>query len=108
MRRNRYAEEEMVFALKQIELRTSISDVCRKLSVSEQTFYRWRNKFGGMLPSVMKCLKQLEEENTKLKKLVANICLDKAMLQDVLSKNGKTCRSAGSSGLLAGHILCQL
>ena len=86
MKRSRYTEEQIAFALKQADLGTPISDVCRKLGVSEQTFYRWRNKFSGMLPSDMKRLKQLEEENTKLKKLVADLSLDKAMLQDVLSK----------------------
>ena len=74
------------FALKQAELGTPVSEVCRKLGVSEQTFYRWKNRFGGMLPSDMKRLKQLEEENAKLKKLVADLSLDKVMLQDVLSK----------------------
>ena len=86
MKRSKYTEEQIAFALKQAELGTSISDVCRKLGVSEQTFYRWKNKYGGMLPSDMKRLKQLEEENGKLKKLVADLSLDKAMLQDVLSK----------------------
>ena len=86
MKRSRYTEEQIAFALKQADLGTPISDVCRKLGVSEQTFYRWRNKFSGMLPSDMKRLKRLEEENTKLKKLVADLSLDKAMLQDVLSK----------------------
>ena len=64
-----------------------MSEVCRKLGVTEQSFYRWKKKYGGMLPSDMKKLKQLEEENTKLKKLVADLSLDKVMLQDVLSKN---------------------
>jgi len=64
-----------------------VSEVCRKLGVTEQSFYRWKKKYGGMLPSDMKKLKQLEEENTKLKKLVADLSLDKVMLQDVLSKN---------------------
>jgi putative transposase len=79
MKRSRYTEEQIAFALKQADLGTPISDVCRKLGVSEQTFYRWRNKFSGMLPSDMKRLKQLEEENTKLKKLVADLSLDKAI-----------------------------
>jgi len=74
------------FALKQAELGTPVNEVCRKLGVSEPTFYRWKSKFGGMLPSDMKRLKQLEEENAKLKKLVADLSLDKVMLQDVLSK----------------------
>ena len=79
MKRSRYTEEQIAFALKQADLGTPISDVCRKLGVSEQTFYRWRNKFSGMLPCDMKRLKQLEEENTKLKKLVADLSLDKAI-----------------------------
>jgi putative transposase len=67
-------------------LGTPISEVCRKFGIAEQTFYRWKNKYGGMLPSDMKRLKQLEEENAKLKKLVADLSLDKLMLQDVLTK----------------------
>lgn len=86
MKKSRYTEEQIAFALKQAELGTPVSEVCRKLGVSEPTFYRWKSKFGGMLPSDMKRLKQLEEENAKLKKLVADLSLDKVMLQDVLSK----------------------
>jgi putative transposase len=86
MKRNRYTEEQISFALKQAELGTPVEEVCRKLGVSEQTFYRWKTKYGGLMPSEMKRLKQLEEENAKLKKLVADLSLDKIMLQDVLSK----------------------
>ena len=86
MKKSRYTEEPIAFALKQAELGTPVNEVCRKLGVSEPTFYRWKSKFGGMLPSDMKRLKQLEEENAKLKKLVADLSLDKVMLQDVLSK----------------------
>lgn len=87
MKKNQYTEEQIAFALKQAEHGTSVSEVCRKLGIAEQTFYRWKKKYYGMLPSDLKRLKQLEEENTKLKKLVADLSLDKAMLQDVLSKN---------------------
>ena len=86
MKKSRYTEEQIAFALKQAELGTPVNEVCRKLGVSEPTFYRWKSKFGGMLPSDMKRLKQLEEENAKLKKLVADLSLDKVMLHDVLSK----------------------
>jgi len=86
MNKSKYTEEQIAFALRQAELGTSVADVCRKLGVSEQTFYRWKSKYGGMLPSDMKRLKQLEEENAKLKKLVADLSLDKLMLQDVISK----------------------
>ena len=62
-------EEQITFALKHAELSTPISEVCRKLGIAEQTFYRWKSKYGGMLPSDMKRLRQLEEENAKPKKL---------------------------------------
>ncbi len=87
MKKSNYTEEQIAFALKQAELGTPISEVCRKLGIAEQTFYRWKSKYGGMLPSDMKRLRQLEEENAKLKKkLVADLSLDKLMLQDVLTK----------------------
>ena len=86
MKKSNYTEEQIAFALKQVELGTPVSEVCRKLGIAEQTFYRWKNKYGGMLPSDMKRLRQLEEENARLKKLVADLSLDKVMLQDVLTK----------------------
>ena len=87
MKKGQYTEEQIAFALQQAEHGTPVGEICRKLGVSEQSFYRWKKKYGGMLPSEVKKLKQLEEENGKLKKLVADLSLDKAMLQDVLSKN---------------------
>ena len=72
MKKSKYTEEQIAFALKQVELGTPVSEVCRKLGIAEQTFYRWKSKYGGMLPSDMKRLRQLEEENVKLKKLVAD------------------------------------
>ena len=86
MKKKRYTEEQIAFASQQAEHGTPVVEVCRKLGVTEQTFYRWRKKYADMLPSDMKKLKQLEEENNRLKKLVADLSLDKAMLQDVLSK----------------------
>jgi putative transposase len=73
-------------ALKQADTGTPVAEVVRKMGISEQTFYRWKKKFGDMLPSEVKKLRQLEEENRRLKQLVADLSLDKAMLQDVLSK----------------------
>jgi len=64
----------------------SVEEVCRKMGISDATFYNWRNKYGGLGPSELRRLKQLEEENAKLKRLVADLSLDKAMLQDVLSR----------------------
>lgn len=69
---------------------TPVSEVCRKVGVTEQTIYRWKKKYGDMLPSEIKRLRQLEEENAKLKKLVADLSLDKVMLQDVLSKGRRS------------------
>ncbi len=86
MKKAKFTDEQIAFVLKQVEVGTPVDEVCRKVGVSEQTFYRWKSKFGGMLPSDIKRLKQLEEENRKLKQLVADLSLDKIMLQDVLSK----------------------
>ncbi|WP_345427037.1 IS3 family transposase [Halioxenophilus aromaticivorans] len=86
MKRSRYTEEQIAFALKQAELGTPVPEVCRKMGVSDATFYNWRKKYGGLGPSELKRLKQLEEENHRLKKLVADLSLDKAMLQDVVGK----------------------
>lgn len=86
MKKTKYSEEQIAFVLKQVEMGASIEDVCRKIGISEQTYYRWKTKYNGLLPSDVKKLKQLEEENRKLKQLVAELSLDKSMLQDVLSK----------------------
>lgn len=86
MKRSRYTEEQIAFALKQAELGTPVPEVCRKMGVSDATFYNWRKKYGGLGPSELKRLKQLEEENQRLKKLVADLSLDKAMLQDAVAK----------------------
>ena len=90
MKKSRFTEEQSVFALKQAELGTPVPEVCRKLGISDATFYTWRKKYGGISPSELKHMRQLEEENLRLKKLVADLSLDKAMLQDVLAK--KNCR----------------
>jgi len=86
MKRKRYADEQIAFALRQAENGTSVEEVCRKLGVSEATFYRWKKQFAGMGVVEIRRLKQLEEENAKLKRLVADLSLDKTMLQDVLRK----------------------
>ena len=86
MKKLRFTEEQIAYALKQAELGTPVTEVCRKMGVSEQSFYRWKKKYGGLGPSELRRLKQVEEENRQLKKLVADLSLDKLMLQDVLSK----------------------
>jgi putative transposase len=72
MKKSRYTEEQIALALKQAELGTSVAEVCRKMGVSEATFFRWKQKSSGLGPSELRRLRQLEEENTKLRKLVAD------------------------------------
>ena len=79
MRRARFSERQIVFILQQAEEGLAVEDVCRKAGISEQTYYRWRKKYGGSMPSEMKRLKLLGEENVRLKRLVADFSLDKAM-----------------------------
>jgi putative transposase len=86
MKRSRFSEQQIAFILRQAEEGTPIAEVCRKAGVSEATYYNWRKKYGGLMPSEMKRLKQLEEENAKLKKIVADLSLDKEMLQDVIKR----------------------
>jgi len=86
MKKKRFTEPQVAFVLKQAETGVSVGEVCRKAGISEQTFYRWKQKYGGMLPSEMKKYKQMEEENARLKRLVADLSLDKEMLQEVLRK----------------------
>lgn len=86
MKTSRFSEQQIAFILKQAEDGTTVEEVCRKAGISVQTYYRWRSKYGGLMPSEMKRLKQLEEENVRLKRLVANLSLDKEMLQDVIRR----------------------
>jgi putative transposase len=86
MRKSKFTEEQIVYALKQAELGVPVLDVCRKYGVSEQTFYRWRKKYGGLETGELRRLKQLEDENRKLRQLVADLSLDKHVLQDVIAK----------------------
>jgi len=81
-----FSEGQGAFALRQAESGTSVVEVIRKLGVSEQIFYRWKKRFAGLGIAELRRLRTLEEENRKLKQLVADLSLDKKMLQDVLSK----------------------
>jgi putative transposase len=86
MKRKRYSDEQIAFALRQAESGTAVEEICRKMGISEPTFYRWKKQFAGMGVPEIRRLKQLEDENSKLKKLVADLTLDRAMLQDVLKR----------------------
>lgn len=86
MKKSRFTEEQIAYALRQAETGTSVAEVIRKMGISEQTFYRWKKQYAGMGVAELRRLRQLEEENAKLKRLVADLSLDKVMLQDVLTK----------------------
>ena len=86
MKKSRFSEEQIAFALKQAETGTSVAEVIRRMGISEQTFYRWKKLYGGLGTGGLRRLKQLEEENRKLKQLIADLSLDKHILQGVLSK----------------------
>ncbi|HBY5596829.1 transposase, partial [Klebsiella pneumoniae] len=89
MKKTRYTEEQIAFALKQAETGTRVEEVCRKMGISEATFYNWKKKFGGMGVTELRRLRQLEEENQRLKRLVADLSLDKEMLQEVIKKSSE-------------------
>jgi len=89
MKKSRFTESQIVFALKQSETGVKVEEVCRKMGISEATFYNWKKKFGGLGITELRRLRQLEEENSQLKKLVADLSLDKQILQDVLKKSFK-------------------
>ena len=86
MKKSKFTDEQIAFALKQAEVGSKVTEVCRKMGISEATFCNWKKKYGGLGVSELRRLKQLEEENRQLKKLVADLSLDKQMLQDVLAK----------------------
>jgi putative transposase len=86
MKRSEFNEAQISSVLRQADEGTAVGEICRKAGISEATFYNWKKKYAGLMPSEMKRLRMLEEENGKLKKIVADLSLDKAMLQDVLSK----------------------
>jgi putative transposase len=86
VKKKRFSVEQITAVLQQVSGGVPVGDVCRQVGVSEQTFYRWKKEYAGMLPSEARELKQLRDENLKLKRLVADLSLDKVMLQDVVQK----------------------
>ena len=87
MKRSKFSEEQIAYALRQVEAGTPASDVCRQLGVSEATFYAWKKKYAHLGVSELRRLRQLEDENNRLKRLVADLTLDKHMLSEALRKN---------------------
>ena len=87
MKKTKFTEQQIAFALKQAETGVKVEEVCRKMGISEATFYNWKKKYGGLGVTELRRLRQLEDENNRLKQIVADLTLDKQMLQDVLKKN---------------------
>lgn len=86
MKKSKFSEAQIAFILKQADDGTAVGEVCRKAGISEATFYNWRKKYAGLMPTEMRRLRQLEEENGRLKRIVADLSLDKEMLQDVIRR----------------------
>ena len=86
MKKSKFTEAQIAFILQQADEGTAVAEVCRKAGISDATFYNWRKRYGGMIPSELKRMRQLEDENNRLKKIVADLTLDKAMLQDVVRR----------------------
>ena len=86
MKKSRFSEEQIVTALKQVDLGVAVEEVCRKYGISQQTYYRWRKQYGELSASELRRLKELERENRQLKQLVADLSLDKQILQEVVAK----------------------
>jgi putative transposase len=86
MKKSKFTEDQIVFAIKQFETGTRVDEISRQMGISQATFFNWKKKYGSMGVSELRKLRQLEEENQQLKKLVADLSLDKQMLQDVIKK----------------------
>ena len=86
MKASKFTEAQKAFILKQGEEGTPVAEVCRKAGISQATYFNWKKKYAGLLPTEMKRLKQLEDENARLKKIVADLTLDREMLQDVIRR----------------------
>ena len=89
MKKTKFTDQQIAYALRQAETGTRVGEVCRKMGISEATFYNWKNKYGGLGVSEVRRLKQLEEENSRLKRMVVDLSLDKQMLQEILQKSFK-------------------
>ncbi len=86
MRKSKFSEEQIAMALRQAEAGTPVAQICRKLGISQSTFFRWKKQFGGMGVAELRELRQLRDENRRLKQLVADLSLDKSILQESLRK----------------------
>lgn len=108
MKRSRFTEEQVVYALRQAESGTPVGDVCRQLGVAEATFYTWKKKYAHLGVSELRRLRQLEEENARLKRLVADLSLDKHMLSEALRKKSEARPAPRTRPLVSGDLLGEL
>jgi putative transposase len=104
VKRKRFSVEQIVAVLKQAEFGMAVSDLTRQMGISEQTFYRWKKQYAGLQSDRVRELKHLQDENTRLKKLVADLSLDKAILQDISQKNGSARVEAPGGELRGGSL----
>lgn len=104
MKKSKFTEAQIVFALQQAETGVTVAEVCRKLGISEATFYSWKKKYSGLGPVELRRLRQLEEENAQLKRIVADLTLDKQMLQDVLKKSSEGPATPAAGEHAAGGV----
>jgi transposase-like protein len=86
MKASKFTEAQKAFILKQGEEGTSVAEICRKAGIGRSTYFAWKKRYGGLLPDEMRRLKQLEDENARLKRIVADLTLDRQMLQDVVRR----------------------
>jgi putative transposase len=104
MKKSRYSEEQIIGILKQHEAGVKTADLCREHGISAATFYGWKSKFGGMDVSEAARLRQMEDENRRLKQLVADLSLDKEMLKAVIRKTDGACRAEERGGVRRGGV----
>jgi putative transposase len=108
MKRSKFSEEQVAYALRQVEAGTPVGDVCRQLGVSEATFYAWKKKYAHLGVSELRRLRQLEDENGRLKRLVADLTLDKHMLSEALRKTREARAPSGTGRVVSGDVPGQL
>ena len=86
MKASKFSDAQKAFIIKQGEEGTPVAEICRKAGISQATYFNWKKKYAGMMPSEMKRLRELEQENAQLKRIVADLTLDKSMLQDIVRR----------------------
>src|SRR5262249_22296328 len=108
MKRSKFSEEQVAYALRQVEAGTAVGDICRQLGISEATFYSWKKKYAHLGVSELRRLRQLEDENARLKRLVADLTLDKHMLSEALRKTREARAPSGAGPVVPGDVPDQL